>query len=117
MPTADTPHCTEEQLMELALHSRAPELRRHVDACPQCAAALAEFSEVKRHIEQSEDEDVPSGLEARIMSISHGGHGHPQGIAGVFHALISSPLLLAVVIMIMVIIAWLLVGSEILKAP
>jgi anti-sigma factor RsiW len=112
-------HCSEEQIIALLLNDADPEIRAHVDSCPTCTKALAEYREVRRRVELVREEEVPPLLEARIMRLARHGRRDDRGagLPGVVHALLTNPLFMVVAVVAMLIVLYLLVGSELVNVP
>lgn len=108
-------HPTEEQLMELAINTGAPEHRRHVEQCPECARLVEEFTEVRRQVNAVKEEDVPEPLEKRILSITR--HGSSRGLLTGVGAIITNPFLIALAVAIVVLMLYFLVGTEVFREP
>ena len=108
-------HPTEEQLLELLLTGNMPEVKAHVDACPDCAKLLADFREVRRRIAESPEEEIPRHLEERIMHLARPGRERDAGagIASGLVALISNPLVIAAAVIAVVVVLWFVVGIEV----
>jgi hypothetical protein len=103
-------HPSEEQLMELAVAGGPPETQEHCAACPSCAKAVDEFRRVKESLSLLEEKEIPPGIERRILNVTRHGHGE-----GILQAIFTNPFFIAIAVAIVVILLYLLVGSEVFK--
>jgi anti-sigma factor RsiW len=113
--TLSNDHPPEERLMEFAFEGGAPEVERHLSECGLCAKTVEEFRAVKQRVASLDDEEVPEGLERRVLGITH--HGHSPGLFSGLTALFANPFLIALLVALVVILLSLLVFSEVLKSP
>jgi hypothetical protein len=118
---SDQKHPAEEDLMEFALGNGRKELRAHVTACEVCARTVKEFGEVGRQVASLADEEVPDRVEQRVLKLARHGpvHGH-QGAKGPgqgfgIGALFSNPVLITLLILLLLMVLYFLVGSEVFK--
>jgi anti-sigma factor RsiW len=108
-------HPTEEQLMDLAIDTGSPEHRRHIETCPECARLVNEFREVSRQLHAVKEEEVPEHLERRILSITR--HGSAHGLLAGVGTLLQNPFFIAVAVVMVVLLLYFLVGTEVFKEP
>lgn len=118
-------HPAEEDLMEFALSALQPgnrEIENHVKSCEACARTVKEFREVGTQVVSLVDEEVPAHLEQRVLKLTRHvpvhGHQGPKdpgrgfGIASLF----SNPVFITLLIMLLLLVLYFLVGSEVFKA-
>lgn len=118
-------HPAEEDLMEFALRALPTgkkEIEDHVRACEACARTVKEFREVGRQVASLADEEVPERVEERVLKLSRHGpvHGHQElkeqeRVFG-FGSLFSNPVFITLLILLLLMVLYFLVGSEVFKA-
>ena len=105
-------HPSEEQLVELAVSGGPPEIQKHTDTCASCAEIVKEFRAVKERVALLREKEVPLRVERHILDVARHGHG-----TSFLQALFSNPYLIALAVAIVIILLYLLVGSEVFKTP
>jgi len=118
-------HPDEEDLMAFALHEGKNDIGEHVRSCSVCAATVAEFREVEKKISSLAEEDVPERLEQSVLRVSRHRpvHGHQKtadaasGRPFRFLSLLSNPVFISLLVMLLILVLYFLVGSEVFKVP
>lgn len=117
-------HPAEEDLMEFALGALQPgnmEIENHVKSCEACAGTVKEFREVGQQVASLADEEVPARVEERVLKLTRHGpvHGHPdqkdQGRGFGVISLFSSPVFIALLVLLLLLVLYFVVGSEVFK--
>jgi hypothetical protein len=114
-------HPAEEDLMEFALKPGSGEIENHVKSCEVCARTVKEFREVGQQVASLADEEIPARVEQRVFKLTRHGpvHGHrgPKepgrgfGVASLF----SNPVFITLIILLLLLVLYFLVGSEVFK--
>jgi len=117
-------HPAEEELMEFALRALPAgkkEIEDHVSTCAACTRTVKEFREVGRQVVSLADEEVPERVEERVLKLTRHGpvHGHQRpkelkvfGLGSLF----SNPVFMTLLILLLLLVLYFLVGSEVFKA-
>jgi hypothetical protein len=118
-------HPAEEDLMEFALHALQAgkkEIEDHVRNCEACARTVKEFREVGEQVASLADEEVPQRVEQRVFKLTRHGpvHGHQgpkdKGQGFGVGSLFSNPVFITLLVLLLLLVLYFLVGSEVFKA-